>query len=355
MILDLANPKKFEKSINGKNIQLFTLKNKNGLISQITNYGGRIVSLWAPDANGNFEDLVLGYDNIETYINPPNEIYLGALIGRYGNRIVKGLFEINGKTYKGAINNGPNHLHGGIKNFSLVVWDAKLINEQQLELTYLSPDGEEGYPGNLGVTVIYTLTYDNALQIEYKATTDATTHINLTNHSYFNLKGAGNGTITDHLLQINADYFLPTDETSIPLGKPEYVENTPFDFRKLKLIGENLKDDHKQLKMAQGYDHTMVFNDTDKKSIAAFVIEPVSGRTLELYTNEPGAQFYTGNWITGCGTGKKGKTYLSQDAFCLETQHFPNSPNQKNFPTTLLNPGEEYYSFCSYKLGIKKP
>lgn len=354
MALNLVNSENFKKNIDGKNIELFTLKNQNGLISQITNYGGRVVSLWAPDNNGDFIDIVLGYDNIETYINPPNEIYLGALIGRYGNRIKKGLFEINGKTYKGVVNNGPNHLHGGTKSFSHVVWNAKLINEQQLELTYLSPDGEEGYPGNLYITVIYTLTDENALQIEYKATTDATTHINLTNHSYFNLKGAGNGTITDHLLQINANSYLPTDETSIPLEKPETVENTPFDFRNLKLIGKNLKDKHKQLKIAHGYDHTMVFNDRDKKSIAAYVLEPISGRTLELYTNEPGAQFYTGNWITGCGTGKEEKTYVNQDAFCLETQHFPNSPNQKNFPSTLLNPGEEYYSFCSYKIGIKK-
>lgn len=354
MNLSLADSKKFEKIVDGKNIHLFTLKNKNGLITQITNYGGRIVSLWTPDLNGNFEDIVLGYDDIETYINPPNEIYLGALIGRYGNRIAKGEYEINEKKFNGVINNGPNHLHGGTKSFSHVVWDAKLVNEQQLELTYLSPDGEEGYPGNLNVTVIYTLTDDNALQIEYKATTDTTTHINLTNHSYFNLKGAGNGTITDHLLQINADSYLPTDETSIPLENHESVENTPFDFRELKLIGKNLQDQHKQLEMANGYDHTMVFNDTDHKSIAAFTIEPISGRTLELYTNEPGAQFYTGNWVTGCGIGKQSKTYLNQDAFCLETQHFPNSPNQKKFPSTLLNPGEEYYSFCSYKLGVKK-
>jgi len=348
----LVDPKKFKKSINGKNIELFTLKNKNGLISQITNYGGRIVSLWAPDKQGNFEDIVLGYDNIETYIKPPNEIYLGALIGRYGNRIAKGQYLINDKSYTGVINNGENHLHGGTKSFSHVVWDAKLISQQQLELSYLSVDGEEGYPGNLKVTTIYTLTDDNALQIEYKATTDATTHINLTNHSYFNLKGAGNGTIIDHQLQIHANTYLPTDTTSIPLGNTESVENTPFDFRKLKAIGKNLTDTNIQLEIASGYDHTMVFNSSDQETIAAFVLEPISGRTFELYTNEPGAQFYTGNWITGCGTGKAGKTYLSQEAFCLETQHFPDSPNQKKFPSTLLSPGEEYYSFCSYKFGV---
>jgi aldose 1-epimerase len=354
MSLNLTDSKKFDTVIDGEKIQLFTLKNKNGLISQITNFGGRIVSLWTPDIHGNFEDVVLGYDAIETYINPPNEIYLGALIGRYGNRIAKGQYGINGKSFTGVINNGPNHLHGGTKSFSHVVWDAKIINEQRLELTYLSLDGEEGYPGNLTVNVVYTLTDNNALEIEYKATTDATTHINLTNHSYFNLKGGGKGTITDHLLQINADSYLPTDETSIPLESLESVENTPFDFRKLKSIGKNLNDENKQLAIASGYDHTLVFNNLDKNSIAAFALEPTSGRTLKLYTNEPGAQFYTGNWISGCGTGKRGKTYLSQEAFCLETQHFPNTPNQSNFPSTLLNPGEEYNSFCSYMFGTQK-
>ncbi|MFC2127634.1 aldose epimerase family protein [Bacteroidota bacterium] len=349
----LLDTKKFEKTIDGKQVKLFTLENKNGLISEITNFGGRIVSLWAPDKKGNFEDIVLGYDNIETYKNPPSEVYLGALIGRYGNRIEKGSFELNNTVFSGAINNGPNHLHGGIKGFSHVVWEATLINQQQLELSYLSVDGEEGYPGNLKVTVTYTLTDDNALELEYKATTDKATHVNLTNHSYFNLKGAGNGTIEDHLLQLNADYFIPTDENSIPLGNLQSVINTPFDFRELKLIGKNLHDTDKQLEMAKGYDHTVAFNSTNKNTRAALAIESESGRTLELYTSEPGAQFYTGNWVTGCGTGKHGKTYLSQESFCLETQHFPNTPNQENFPSTLLKPEEEYYSFCSYKFGIQ--
>lgn len=351
---NLLDPKQFTEIIDSKKTTLFTLKNSQGIVSEITNFGGRVVSLWAPDKNGNFEDLVLGYDTLEAYLNPPSEIYLGAIIGRYGNRIAKGRFEINGTLFDGAINNGPNHLHGGLKGFSHVVWNAKQVNEQQLELTYFSVDGEEGYPGNLKVTVLYTLTDDNALQIEYKATTDATTHINLTNHSYFNLKGAGNGSIENHLLQLNASNYLPTDETAIPLGTLDPVENTPFDFRKFKSIGENLHDDHAQLKMAKGYDHTFVFNSNDASKIAASVIEPVTGRTLELYTNEPGAQFYTGNYITGCGVGKSGKTYISQEAFCLETQHFPDSPNQQQFPSTLLNPGEEYYSVCRYKFGVKK-
>lgn len=354
MTLDLVNSQNFEKIIDGKNVKLFTLTNANGFTAQITNFGGRVVSLWAPDADGNFDDIVLGYDNLESYMNPPSEVYLGALIGRYGNRIAKGSFELNGNEFKGAINNGPNHLHGGLKGFSNVVWDAKLLNEAQLQLRYLSKDGEEGYPGNLSVTVVYSLTKNNALEIEYKATTDKATHVNLTNHSYFNLKGAGSGPITDHLLQLNANSYLPTDETAIPLGDPESVENSPFDFRELKAIGQNINDDNKQLEMARGYDHTFVFSNPNQNEIAAYVIDPSSKRTLTVFTNEPGAQFYTGNWVTGCGTGKQNKTYLNKDAFCIETQHFPNSPNSKTYPSTLLNPGEEYYSFCSYQFGIKK-
>jgi aldose 1-epimerase len=354
MSIKLLNPSNFQKTVDGKKTDLYTLKNNNGLVSQISNFGCRVVSLWAPDKNGNFEDLVLGYDNLDTYQNPPSEVFLGAVIGRYGNRIEKGSFELNGKTFKGAINNGPNHLHGGLKGFSHVVWDANQINEQTLELKYLSVDGEEGYTGNLSVTLTYTLTDDNALEMEYKAITDASTHVNLTNHSYFNLKGAGNGTIEDHSLSIDANHYLPTDATAIPLGELAPVETTPFDFTKSKLIGKDLHTKNEQLEMAAGYDHTFVFNDKDQNKVVAFVSEPTTGRTLELFTNEPGVQFYTGNYVTGCGAGKFNKTYLSQHAFCLETQHFPNTPNTENFPSTVLNPGEEYYSFCSYKFGVQK-
>ncbi len=348
---NLVDVKKFKKVIDSKGVELFTLTNKNGLVTQITNFGGRVVSFWAPDSNGNFEDIVLGYDSIEDYINPPSEVYLGALIGRYGNRIKDGKYVINGTVFTGATNNGPNHLHGGEKGFSHVVWDATLLNNQQLKLTYFSADGEEGYPGNLSVEVTYSLTDENSLDIQYRATTDAPTHINLTNHSYFNLKGAGTGTVTDHLLTIHAKHYIPTDKKSIPLGTLQVVENTPFDFRTPKKIGRDIKNDNQQLKIAKGYDHTMVFDSKDKNTVAAFVSEPTSGRTLTLYTNEPGAQFYTGNWLTGCGAGKQGKTYLNQDGFCLETQHYPNSPNENKFPSTLLIPGEEYRSFCSYKFG----
>ncbi len=342
----------FNQTIDGKQVQLFTLENTNGVISQITNYGGRIVSLWTPDRNGNFEDVVLGYDHLNGYLNTPANLYLGAIIGRFGNRIKKGKLELNSKEYQLAINNGPNHLHGGLKGFDSVVWNAKQTNKQTLELSYLSIDGEENYPGNLLVTVIYTLTNENELSIEYKATTDASTPINLTNHSYFNLKGAGNGSIENHLLKIDANHYIPTDEYSIPLGILKSVEDTPMDFRVSKKIGQDLHTNDEQLLLAKGYDHTFVFNNNSEKKPVAIATEPISGRTLEVYTNEPGAQFYTGNYVSGSGTGKYNKEYISQESFCLETQHYPNSPNQSNFPSTILNPNEEYYSICIYKFGI---
>jgi len=348
----LLNPDNFHRVIDGKLVELFTLENSNGMVSQIINYGGRIVSLWIPDKNENFEDVVLGYDHLDGYLNTPANLYLGAIIGRYGNRIKKGTFQLNTKKHQLAINNGSNHLHGGLKGFDSVVWSAKQINKQKLELSYLSVDGEENYPGNLKVTVTYILTDENTLSIKYKATTDASTPVNLTNHSYFNLKGAGNGSIADHLLTLHADAYIPTDENSIPLGTIDTVENTPMDFRSPKLIGKDLKANNEQLKIARGYDHTFVFN--NKTTIQAKVVEPKSGRTLEVTTNEPGVQFYTGNWVTGSGIGKYNKTYLSQESFCLETQHYPNSPNEKKFPNVILNPDEEYNSFCDYKFGIEQ-
>jgi aldose 1-epimerase len=355
MISNLVDPKNFNKIVDGKNIVLFTLTNKNGLTTQITNFGGRIVSLFTPDLNGDFEDIVLGYDNIESYMKPPKEIYLGALIGRYANRITKGRFKLNGTTLKTAINNQPNHLHGGLKGFSNVVWNATLLDKQNLELSYLSLDGEEGYPGELKVTVIYRLTDENSLKIEYHATTNKPTPINLTNHSYFNLNGAASGSIENHLLKLNANYYLPIDCFSIPKGKSTSVINSPFDFRTLKRIGKDINTNDKQLKIAKGYDHNFICNTSKKEDIAAYVVDPISKRTLTVYTNEPGIQFYSGNYITGCGIGKKRTTYLNRNAFCLETQHFPNSPNQQNFPSTILNTNEAYHSFCCYKFGIKKP
>lgn len=344
----------FKTEHDGKTMELFTLKNANGVVAQITNYGGKVVNLWTPDRNGDFGDIVNGYATPAEYLNT-TEIYYGTLIGRYGNRIAKGQFTLNDSVYTLATNNAPNHLHGGVKGFNNVVWDAKKVDEQTLELTYLSIDGEEGYPGNLNVKVVYTLTNDNELKIEYWATTDKTTHVNLTHHSFFNLKGAGNGDINDHVLTINADGFTPVDSTLIPTGEIAPVEGTPFDFRTATAIGARIAEEHQQLKYGGGYDHNWVVNKAESGlNYAAKVVEPASGRTMEVLTNEPGLQFYGGNFMTGKDVGKGGKAYAYRGAFCLETQHFPDSPNKPEFPTTVLNPGQEYYSVCVYKFGVEK-
>lgn len=344
----------FAGEIDGKKIELFTLKNKNGLITQVTNLGGKVVAQWTPDKDGNFEDIVLGYDNLEGYKNS-GEIYFGALIGRYGNRIGKGTFTLNDEVYTLVTNNGENHLHGGTKGFNHVVWDAELIDDQTLVLTYLSPDMEEGYPGNLNVKVRYELTDNDEFRIEYWATTDKATPVNLTHHSFYNLHGAGNGTINDHVLQINADFYTPVDEGLIPTGEIAPVEGTPMDFRKPMVIGDRVDADFEQLKFGLGYDHNWVLNAAGEGlTFAGKVVEPVSGRTMEVYTNEPGMQFYGGNFLNGTEVGKNGKTYGHRTAFCLETQHYPDSPNKENFPSTILNPGEEYHSVCVYKFGVEK-
>lgn len=352
--LVLVDEAAFKTEHDGKNMELFTLKNASGVVAQITNYGGKVVNLWTPDKNGDFGDIVTGYITSAEYLKT-SEIYYGTLIGRYGNRIAKGQFILNDSVYTLARNNMPNHLHGGVKGFNKVVWDAKKVDDQTLELTYLSVDGEEGYPGNLNVKVVYTLTNDNELKIEYWATTDKTTHVNLTHHSFFNLKGAGNGDINDHVLTINADGFTPVDSTLIPTGEIAPVEGTPFDFRTPTAIGARIADDNQQLKYGGGYDHNWVVNKAETGlNYAAKVVEPASGRTMEVLTNEPGIQFYGGNFMTGRDTGKGGKVYAYRGAFCLETQHFPDSPNKPEFPSTILNPGEEYYSVCVYKFGVEK-
>ena len=349
----LLDSKNFEREIEGKRVHLYTLKNKNGLVAQITNYGGRVVSLWTPDKAGNLEDIVLGYETLEGY-QKPNEAYFGALVGRYANRIGKATFQLNEKTYTLAANNGENHLHGGIKGFSHVVWAARPINPQQLELTYLSPDGEEGYPGNLNVKVVYSLTDANELKVEYTATTDQATPVNLTHHSYFNLNGAGNGNIHNHILRLNANRYTPVDKGLIPNGELASVANTPMDFRQARAIGQRIDEDFEQLKHGGGYDHNWVLNSKGNKlMLAAEVYAPKSGRSMEVYTNEPGIQFYAGNFLDGSDMGKNGKNYPRRSAFCLETQHFPDSPNKENFPTTILQINEVYYSICSYKFGIK--
>ena len=349
--IKLLNKNNFFKNIKGKETTIYVLKNRNGLISEITNYGARVVSLWVPDNNGNFDDIVLGFDNIDDYINA-KEKYFGATIGRYGNRIKEGKFLINDKEYYLEKNNGLNHLHGGNMGFSDVVWNAKQIDNQTLELNYFSKNMEEGYPGNLNVKIIYHLNNKDELKIEYFAKTDESTHVNLTHHSFFNLLGAGNETINEHLLYINANSFTPVDETLIPTGNIELVANTPFDFSVPTKIGKRINQEDNQLNYGKGYDHNYVLNNSQSEEIiAAKVYEKKSGRTLEVYTNEPGMQFYAGNFLSGT-IGKHGKSYKKRSAFCLETQHFPNSPNQKNFPSTILKPNEEYYSICIYKFSI---
>ena len=349
--IKLLNKNDFFKNIKGKETTIYVLKNRNGLVSEITNYGARIVSLWVPDNNGNFDDIVLGFDNIDDYINA-KEKYFGATIGRYGNRIKEGKFLINDKEYYLEKNNGLNHLHGGNIGFSDVVWNAKQIDNQTLELNYFSKNMEEGYPGNLNVKIIYHLNNKDELKIEYFAKTDESTHVNLTHHSFFNLLGAGNETINEHLLYINANSFTPVDETLIPTGNIELVANTPFDFSVPTKIGKRINQEDNQLNYGKGYDHNYVLNNSQSEEIiAAKVYEKKSGRTLEVYTNEPGMQFYAGNFLSGT-IGKHGKSYKKRSAFCLETQHFPNSPNQKNFPSTILKPNEEYYSICIYKFSV---
>ncbi len=343
----------FKKEVDGKPVNLYTLKNNKGMVTQITNYGGKVVNLWVPDKDGNFGDVVLGFNTIDEYLTT-NEIYFGALIGRYGNRIAEGQFSIEETTYTLAQNDGPNSLHGGIKGYNKVVWDAEQPDEQTLILTYHSPDGEEGFPGNLDIKVKYQLTQNNGLKIEYRATTDKATPVNLTNHSFFNLSGAGNGTIKDHLVQINADAYTPVDEHLIPTGEIAPVEGTPMDFRQLTAVGKRISDNFEQLKRGNGYDHNWVLNRGKSLFEAAKVKEPQTGRIMKVFTNEPGIQFYTGNFLNGKVKGKEGVPYLFRGALCLETQHFPDSPNKPEFPSTILEPGKEYYSVCIYEFSTTK-
>lgn len=345
----------FQKELYGKKTDLYILKNKNGMEVAITNYGGFVVAVNVPDKNGCFADVVLGHDSLEDYLHAP-EPYLGALVGRYGNRIARGKFMLEGKEYSLAINNGPNSLHGGLVGFNAVVWDAEQLNGQTLKLNYLSVDGEEGFPGNLSVEVIYSLTHDNALEIHYKAATDKTTIVNLTQHSFFNLAGQQDPmpSVCSHLLMINADFYTPMDEVSIPTGQIVPVAGTPMDFRSLHALGEQIDDAFEQLKFGKGYDHCYVLRkkEAGELSFAAKVVEPQSGRTLEVYTTEPGVQLYTGNWLNGF-KGKEGIAYPERSALCLETQHFPDSPNKPHFPSVVLHPEELYTQTCIYKFGIE--
>jgi len=349
--------KSFGKTPDGQPIDLYVLTNKSGAEVSITNYGGAVVSLKVPDRNGKLADVVLGYDNADGYVN--DKSFFGALVGRYGNRIGHAQFALDGKTYTLAKNNGENSLHGGIKGFNKAVWTAKIIpakDGQSLELSYLSKDGEEGFPGNLKVSVIYTLTDSNALRIAYAASTDKKTVVNLTNHSYFNLGGQGSGDILGHQLMIQADKFTPVDAGLIPTGELRDVASTPFDFRKPAAIGARIDQDEEQLKLGGGYDHNFVLRRSNGAGefLAARVVEPASGRVLEVWTTEPGVQFYTGNFLDGKTAGKGGVTYPHRSAFCLETQHYPDSPNQPKFPSVVLNPGERYHTITTYKFSVEK-
>jgi aldose 1-epimerase len=341
---------------SGDSVKVYTLKNAAGMEVSIMDLGGTITKWTAPDKDGKFADITLGSNTPQDYLTTTK--YLGALIGRFGNRIAKGKFSLDGNEYTLPVNNGPNALHGGLKGFNAVIWKAIPIEgaEPGLKLTYLSKDGEEGYPGNLTVEVVYTLKADNSLTIDYTATTDKNTVVNLTNHAYFNLKGEGKGDILDHEIVLNADKFLPTDAGLIPTGELKPVAGTPFDFTTAHLIGERINDTTDiDIKLGGGYDHCWVFTDqSNKLKSVAMVTEPVSGRTMEVLTTEPAVQFYTGNFLNGSATGKSGVKYERRYGFCLETQHFPDSPNQSAFPTTVLKPGETYKTTTIYKFGVKK-
>lgn len=354
-IYNLESKAAFQRIIDGKNTDLFILRNKNNVEAAFTNYGARILSLSIPDQSGKLTDVIAGFKGVEVY-QQSTEPYFGATIGRYGNRIAKGKFKLDGVEYSIFINNSPNALHGGKKGFQDVVWDVRQLNGQTLEFSYLSKDMEEGFPGNLHVKVIYTLSDDNELMINYEAFTDKKTVINLTNHAFFNLNGEGSGSILNHTLKINAGLYTPVDSTLIPLGKLDSVAGSPFDFRQARRIGERIDDDHIQLKYGKGYDHNFVLN-TGQKGIlnaAAIVMGDKSGIMMEIFTREPGIQFYSGNFMKGKNTFKGGSKDDFRTAFCLETQHFPDSPNQPLFPTTVLNPGEVYKTNSVYKFSVKK-
>lgn len=346
----------FQTTVNGKKTDLFVLRNSKGNEVAITNYGGAIVALMVPDKDGNMGNVIMGHDNIQDVINSP-EPYLSRLIGRFGNRIAKGKFTLHGKQYQVAVNNGPNSLHGGKNGFNVKVWSPEQMNDHALALNYVSPYGEEGYTGELKVTVVYTWTDDNELHIDYLATTNKKTIINLTNHAFISLAGIADPTpsIENVELQVNADFYLPIDDVSIPTGEIRKVEGTPFDFRTAKPIGRDINADDEQVKNGTGFDHNFVLNKNEEGelSLAAKAHEPVSGRTLEVYTTEPGVQLYTGNFLSGF-KGTHRATYPKRSAFCLECQHFPDSPNRPYFPSVVLNPGERYKQTTIYKFGVSK-
>jgi len=340
--------------VEGEPVELYTLTNANGMEVAIMTYGGIVQAIRVPDRDGNFANVALGFSSLDEYVagNP----YFGTITGRYANRIARGTFVLDGERYRVALNNGENHLHGGLVGFDKVIWEATEVPDAEdgvaLRLNYTSPDGEEGYPGTLDVEVTYTLTDDNELRVDYLATTDALTIVNLTNHSYFNLEGEGTGTIYDHELMLNASNYTPVDETLIPTGEIAPVAGTPFDFTEATAIGERIRESHPQIVIGRGYDHNWVLDRDDPEDgeliVAATLTDPDSGRVLEISTTEPGIQFYSGNFLDGTLVGTSGRTYRQSDGLALETQHYPDSPNQPDFPSTELEPGEEYRSTTVY-------
>ena len=351
-----AQQQQFGKTSDGKTAEAYVLRNKNGVEVTVSDFGATLVSFKAPDRNGKLADIVLGYKTAPEYED--GKSYFGGTIGRYGNRIANGQFTLDGKVYQVPKNDGPNSLHGGIKGFNKRYWKGKDIssdNVQSVEFTYLSPDGEEGYPGNLNVKVTYSLNDQNELRISYTATTDKDTVVNLTNHAYFNLAGEGNGDILGHELMLKADKFTPVGSTLIPTGELKPVKGTPFDFSKSTAIGARINQDDQQLKFGKGYDHNWVLTagKQTKPQLAAEVFEPKSGRVLQVQTTESGIQFYSGNFLDGSVTGVSGKAYGHRSGFCLETQHFPDSPNHANFPSTVLKPGQTYHTETIYKVSAR--
>jgi aldose 1-epimerase len=346
----------FDRTPDGQSVDLITLRNQAGIEVRIMTYGATILSLKTPDRAGTLDDISLGFDTFAPYVD--KSPYFGTVVGRYGNRIAKGKFTLDGQTYTLATNNGPNHLHGGNKGFDKKVWKPDTFQNASgvgVKLSYVSADGEEGYPGTLSADVTYTLNDKNELIVDYHATTDKATVVNLTQHTYFNLAGDKANDILGHQLQLNADRYTPVDDTLIPTGELAPVDGTPFDFRTPTAIGARIGQDNEQLKRGKGYDHNWVLTrQGEGLSLAARVVEPTSGRTLEIRTTEPGIQFYSGNFLDGTLTGKGGRVYPQRSGFCLETQHFPDSPNHPNFPSTVLRPGQEYKTQTVFAFGVVK-
>ena len=344
----------FETEVEGKQVSLYTLKGGD-LTMQVTNFGARVVALWTPDKTGAMEDIVLGYNNIDNYVNNPGERFLGAVVGPYANRIANGTYTIGDETYNFPQNNNGQTLHGGLKGLDMVVWDVDSVTENTLVLSYLRPDGQDGMPGNLKIVMTYTLTSDNEFRVDYLAQTDKATHVNISHHSFFNLKGEGNGTINDHVLCINASKTTPVDAVLIPTGEIADVTGTPFDFRQPKTIGQDVAVENEQLTNGAGYDHNWVLDRATANEIehAASVYEPASGRFMEVLTDQPALQFYGGNFFDGTTNGKYGRPLAYRESIALETQKYPDTPNHPEFPSTLLNPGETYTHVCIYRFSVK--